>query len=216
MSATNRGAERRPHDAYRTPAFCVHRLLELRKWPKDCVWLDPCAGDGAIIDAVNSYYGDQASRIEWGAVEIRPECETVLADKTDWYFMGDFLTRREGVRTLIAPSGEKQPVNRLGIVLMNPPYSLAEEFIRASLDLNPIAVVALLRLNFLASAKRALWLRDAVPDVYVLPNRPSFTGEGTDATDYAWFVFYTQPEREGRVKVLNLTPAEERRGGVTE
>lgn len=47
----------------------------------------------------------------------------------------------------------------------------------------------LLRLNWLASQKRAFWLRKNTPSVYVLPKRPSFTGKGTDATDYCWAVW---------------------------
>ena len=79
----------------------------------------------------------------------------------------------------------------LTAVVTNPPYSLAEKFIRHARKLCPHAdLVFLLRLAFLASAKRLpLWQDVGIPDVYVLPNRPSFTGGGTDSADYAWFVW---------------------------
>lgn len=32
-------------------------------------------------------------------------------------------------------------------------------------------------------------MRSHTPDIYVLPNRPSFSGKGTDSIEYAWFVW---------------------------
>lgn len=48
----------------------------------------------------------------------------------------------------------------------------------------------LLRLAFLESKKRCdFWQKHPVSKLYVLSERPSFTGAGTDATAYAWFVW---------------------------
>ena len=48
----------------------------------------------------------------------------------------------------------------------------------------------LLRLNYLGSITRHDWWKEYSPtSLYVLSKRPSFTGKGTDATDYAWFVW---------------------------
>jgi hypothetical protein len=74
------------------------------------------------------------------------------------------------------------------VVVTNPPFSQSLEFVEACLRRAPI-VVMLLRLNWLASQKRNPFLREHTPSVYILPRRPSFTGTGTDATDYAWFVW---------------------------
>lgn len=41
------------------------------------------------------------------------------------------------------------------------------------------------------------------PDVYVLPQRPSFTGKGTDSTSYAWFVWTSAEKTEGKLQILN-------------
>ena len=50
-------------------------------------------------------------------------------------------------------------------------------------------VVMLLRINFLGSKKRyGFWKKNPPQAMYVLSKRPSFTGKGTDATEYAWFV----------------------------
>lgn len=73
------------------------------------------------------------------------------------------------------------------VIVTNPPYSLALEFISHALFVSP-NVYMLLRLNFLASQKRSVWFRQHEPSaLFVLSRRPSFTGIGTDATDYAWF-----------------------------
>ena len=55
------------------------------------------------------------------------------------------------------------------------------------------------------------------PDLYVLPNRPSFTKNGnTDSIEYAWFVWghdrYVSggQARPSVWKLLDLTPKEER------
>lgn len=87
-----------------------------------------------------------------------------------------------------------------------------------------------LRLNFLGSKKRCKWLQADMPDVYVLPNRPDFTGDGGDATEYAWFVWYSEEyyckydlrrhdSKVGQIIVLNVVeelpePAWERRDTV--
>lgn len=72
-------------------------------------------------------------------------------------------------------------------VVTNPPYSLAFEFAKHAVFYSK-EVFLLLRLNFLASKKRAYWFRQNEPSaLFVLSQRPSFTGTGTDATDYAWF-----------------------------
>ena len=74
-------------------------------------------------------------------------------------------------------------------VITNPPYSLAQEFVTKALDEYQF-VAMLLRLNFLGSRKRRDWWQTRLPtSLIVISKRPSFTGKGTDATEYAWFVW---------------------------
>ena len=48
----------------------------------------------------------------------------------------------------------------------------------------------LLRTNFLESEKRFKWWQEhPLSGLYTLHKRPSFTGRGTDATSYSWFVW---------------------------
>jgi len=99
---------------------------------------------------------------------------------------------------------------RFDVALTNPPFSLARPFVEHARGMAD-HVVMLLRLNFLASAGRAPWMRQDAPDVYVLPNRPSFTGKGTDSIDYAWFHWGPQVRSQGALRVLRPLPASERR-----
>jgi hypothetical protein len=92
----------------------------------------------------------------------------------------------EGVSYL---SGKSFPV--VDLIITNPPYTYAQEFLTVSLK-HCLGVVAyLLRINFLGTQKRRFWWQDKLPShLYVLSNRPSFTATGgTDATEYAWFVW---------------------------
>lgn len=192
MSATNRGATRIAHDNYPTPAWCVHRLLDVVSLPNSD-WLEPCAGDGAIIRAVRD------ARLlpdSWTAVELREECREALLPLADQVAIADFLSW--------APTCTSAPP--FAVAITNPPYSLARQIIDACL---PIAryTVMLLRLNFLGSAARCEWWRSMprMPDIYVLPNRPSFCRNekghaATDACEYGWYVW--GPESSGRVRVL--------------
>jgi hypothetical protein len=94
------------------------------------------------------------------------------------------------------------------VAISNPPFSLAQEFIDLCLQ-RATHTVMLLRLNFLSSEKRHEFMTNTRPDVYVLPNRPSFVGGGkTDSIEYAWFHWH--PEASGKLRILGLTPALDR------
>jgi hypothetical protein len=191
MSATNRSDVRDELDRYDTPEWCVRRLLEaapLFSNPYDGGrWLEPSAGCGAIVHAVDVWRnGADLLFPHWTQLDIAPRRAGIV--------QGDFLSARFD--------------RGFDVIIGNPPYRLAEDFARRAVGLAPV-VVFLLRLNWLASAKRAEWMREHTPSIYVLPNRPSFTGGGTDATDYAWFVWRKGVAPE--VKILATTPASERR-----
>lgn len=75
------------------------------------------------------------------------------------------------------------------LIITNPPFSIAKEFIDHSLELCNTCIM-LLRINYLGSISRHEWWKKQPPTaMFVLSKRPSFTGKGTDATDYAWFVW---------------------------
>lgn len=75
------------------------------------------------------------------------------------------------------------------LIVTNPPFSVALEFLEKSLE-EARTVAYLLRLNFLGSQKRKkFWQENPPTHIFVLSKRPSFTGKGTDSTEYAWFVW---------------------------
>jgi hypothetical protein len=198
MSATNRGAIRKANDGYATPGWCVDRLLERVALPGGH-WIEPCAGHGAIINRVESQRND----VEWSAIEIRPEHLRRLEEyRCRALRIGNFLELASKEHAAFWP--------RYDVAITNPPYHFAKQFVQACLPMAKV-VAMLLRVNLLASEERQPWLTRSMPDVYVLPNRPDFTGGGGDATEYAWMLFYPGDRRRGSVEVLDITPAAERK-----
>lgn len=201
MSATGRGAERKVNDAYSTPTWVIHRLLdEIGEALPRGAWLEPCAGAGNIIRAADTHRLN--FNPAWIAVDVADVIKTWEHPRVD---------RCHGDIRYMARGWYQHQDPRFRVAITNPPFSLAEAVIDACL---PIAdyVIMLLRTNYLESAKRAEFLRKFPPDVYVLPNRPSFTHNGrTDATSYAWFVWPPKRVRSyGRIRTLKVTPKEDR------
>lgn len=96
------------------------------------------------------------------------------ADGIDIRFGTDYLTTK------------CSPVD---LIITNPPFSLAKEFIEKAIT-EANTVIMLLRINFLGAQKRYTWWVENEPStLYVLSKRPSFTGTGTDSTEYAWYVW---------------------------
>jgi hypothetical protein len=92
------------------------------------------------------------------------------------------------------------------------------EFIRRSLELNTRYVVMLQRLNYIGTETRFPFMKMNPPDIYVLPNRPSFKSTGeTDSIEYAWFVWdkLNLVRPNGLYTMLNLTSKEERKADLT-
>lgn len=194
MSATGRGAKRADSDFYPTPAGATLAILRALNLPGGR-WLEPAAGEGAIIRAVNSTRAD----IDWTAVELREACRPhlVAADpRAEVIAPCDFLAME-------APRS-------FSVAILNPPFVLALPFVDRCLGMADW-VVALERTNWIASGTRNRWFRAHMPDVYVLSNRPSFTGNGsTDMAEYAWFVWPPGEHHRaiGRAEVLESNPGQ--------
>lgn len=207
MSSTNRGATRSPLDFYRTPAWCVRALWATCPHLRGVTEVyDPACGDGAILLALRDMDPVPGLHLYGSDVDMDRACEAAVA--------GFRVKALDYLSTSAGPM--LGYVETRSAVVMNPPYSLAEQFVRRALDIGHRArpVAALLRIAFLASQGRADWLATDAPDVYVLPRRPDFTGGGGDSADYAWMVWPAGPARtSGTVRVVPLehcanTPAE--------
>ena len=63
-------------------------------------------------------------------------------------------------------------------------------------------LIMLLRTAFLESKSRyEFWQKNKLNGLYVLSKRPSFTGNGTDATSYSWFIWDKSTEKQ-EIKVI--------------
>ncbi len=189
MTATVRGGDRTSLDTYPTPPWCVQSLTGALSLPPGN-WLEPSAGQGAIIRAVNR------SDVHWSAVEIDPTHEATLRPLVANVYMGDFLETQLGT---------------FDVVIGNPPFSKAPQFVERSLGLANI-VVMLLRLSFVSTKGRFHLMGHNAPDMYVLPDRPQFAGTNRDSSDYAWFVWHAnQNRRRGILHVLDPVPPANRK-----
>lgn len=160
MSATNRGCERKAYDFYATPPETVRAFLaNFDGISAGDRILEPSAGNGQIVKVLRE--GGYDNRID--AVELRPEERGALEALAGNVTIGSFF--------------DYEPDCGYDVIIGNPPYSLALDFIN-------------LRTNFLESEKRFKWWREhPLSGLYTLHKRPSFTGRGTDATSYSWFVW---------------------------
>ncbi len=195
MSSTNRGQRGGGEaDFFPTPAFPVHRLLERLPLPGGR-WLEPGAGDGAIIRAVNAARADVA----WTAVELREECRTVLEETGAQVEIGNFHEL----------AGDRWQ-RAFDVAMLNPPFSDALRFVTRCFALADW-VVALERLNWIESQQRHEFFSACMPDIYVV-GRIDFNGGGGDSIPYAWFVWPPGDRRRARgtIELLAQTPSVER------
>ncbi len=138
--------------------------------------LDPAAGDGRLLLPFQEF------GIDVRGFELREDLQQLCVGNGVPCAQRDSLTKPNWG----APSW----------IIMNPPFSMAEEFFRRAIDevRRGGSVAVLLRLGFLASQKREDFHDRFKTDLYVSPRRPPFakskkTGKlGSDNSDYAWFV----------------------------
>lgn len=180
MSATNRGTERKPYDFYATPVDVVKNFLNNYDLPKGNI-LEPSAGNGNVIKALR----DKGIQNNITAIEIREEEENDLNRLSDKVIIDNFL--------------DWTPDKEYGVIIGNPPYSIAREFMEKCFEIanENTVIIMLLRTAFLESKSRfEFWQEHPVTELYVLSKRPSFTGKGTDATSYSWFVWDNRQSKQ--------------------
>jgi hypothetical protein len=166
-------AGRHPHidrgyDCYSTPAVAIEALLTVESLPHH-IW-EPAAGRGNIVRY------------------LRDAGHVVVASDIWHYdfaldFEADFLAQVQ------APAGTE-------LILTNPPYRYATEFVVRALDLCP-RVILLCRLAFLESERRTHILDSGMLEaVHVFKRRlPMMHREGwsgpraSSAMAFAWFVW---------------------------
>ncbi|MCP4852340.1 MAG: hypothetical protein GY900_11480 [Actinomycetia bacterium] len=184
MSSAPKG-ERRALDAYYTPDDLARVLVEqLPIGPADYV-LEPNVGGGAFA---------RACGVRPGPVVVGVDIDPNAAGFADCHAFEchDFLD---------TPA----PKPDLNWVIGNPPFSLAREHVEHALTLAP-NVAFLLRLAFLESADRLpFWQGDGscLRKVWVLAERPSFTGGATDSAAYGFFWWSRHWQGASEIEVLS-------------
>jgi hypothetical protein len=167
MSAKGRGSKTDELDRYYTPTDLAEALVRVSGVEAGDLVLEPHVGGAAFALA--------AANLD--AEVVVGDLDPKARGLTGWpnAFVGDFLAYETSIR--------------FDWIIGNPPYSSAAAHIAKALTMAD-SVAFLLRLNFLASARRfVFWSKFPPAAVYVLAERPSFSGGGTDATDYGWFIW---------------------------
>jgi hypothetical protein len=157
----------RGDDLYETPDVAVHALLRVESLPQ-YIW-EPACGPGRIVNVLRS-----AGHTVVGSDLVD------YGDPTHFY-RRNFLS-------------ESKAPDRCQVILTNPPYKLANQFVAHALELCP-RVVMLLRLAFLESSRRnAILDGGRLARVHVFRNRlPMMHRAGwngpraTSSIPFAWF-----------------------------
>ena len=149
--------------------------------------LEPSAGNGNIVKVLRNTYKD----INITSCEIREEEYDNLSQYSNEVIIDDFLTRDFGER-------------KFNVIIGNPPYSLAMEFVNKCLNLleEDGVLIFLLRTAFLESKSRyEFWQENPLSGLYTLSKRPSFINGKTDACSYSWFVWRKQKTQQ-EIKII--------------
>lgn len=161
-------------DFFPTPPWATHALFDKIGPLTGVVW-EPACGDGAM------------------AKVIAERCPEATVFSTDLHHRGfgdsglNFLAMKYSCDHIVT----------------NPPYSLAEPFVRHALGVSKGTVAMLLKLNFLEGVKRKKLFEEHPPAwVYVFSRRIKFpmpSGAGGGVLAYAWFVWLPGGRHETRV-----------------
>jgi hypothetical protein len=158
-----------PGDLYDTPPEAVHALLKVEALPR-LIW-EPACGTGNIVMA------------------LREAGHEVFASDLNNRGCPDSESRVD----FLLPTG---PTRLFEAVVTNPPFSLAEQFVRVALERAPL-VIMLLRLAFYESDKRTNILDNAgLARIHVFANRlpmmhrVGWTGrKASSSIPFAWYVW---------------------------
>lgn len=196
--------QRIPDDAYTTPAWAVWAAM-----PRvdEVMFGSPSPARIRVVDA-----GCGSGAISKVIAEHRPTAQLIGVDVRP--VQSDYLAAVPGAEFVHADFLQCD-LHAVDLVVMNPPFKLGMEFVQHALEQtggpNGMAhgkVIALLRLNWLASQGRAPFFREHPPHVAVLPRRPGFLPDKpskTDGTEYAWFCWGIS---SGTWSLLHTRPAE--------
>lgn len=197
MSSTRKGSRGPSRDRYSTPHWCIDELTSRLSFsmptPK---WIvDLGAGDGRIGAAAREVF---EFRDPEGIVTLyRPDL--LLVEKFEDLTLDSMYSFESSWIGGSYPGESEDAIAKYtkfagpALFVSNPPYSQSLEFVEHTLKAlefyGPGSVaVFLLPLNWFGSLKRNSFHKQHPPArLTVLTPRPSFTGNGTDSNEYAWW-----------------------------
>ena len=156
---------RRPMDFYPTPPEVTHALMRYLELPRLTRVLEPASGDGAMAKVIAEYCPQVC------AYDIREDGFLLRQNQSQ-----DFLTE----------------TTNTDVIITNPPFNLAEQFIRHAITKAPIVAMLLKSQYWHAKTRTPLFKEH--PPAFVLPLnwRPDFrNGElgGSPTMEVAWSVW---------------------------
>ncbi len=179
------GFERVEGDRYWTEPWVTEALLDAVKF-RGLIW-EPACGRGDMADVLtDAGYDVTISDIAGDTLGCTNAAEA------------DFLT-------------QGSPGDTLFSIITNPPYVLAEEFLRKAIDLTARAggmVAMLLRNEYdCAASRRYLFEQEAFAEKLVLTRRPRWDdglGESSASPrhNFSWFVWYHHHSGPARIRWL--------------
>ncbi len=168
-------------DRHQTPGFCTRALLAHEQL-SGSIW-EPACGQGQIVEELlKAGYSDFFA--------------SDLLDGS-WSDTGyDFLTH--------------EMPGPIHTIVTNPPYSLAEPFVRRACEVAQRKVCLFMRLLFLESSRGVtLFSQTGLTRVYVLTQRVNFRDQKLGGMmAFAWFVWDKAVPWQGRVETRFINPGD--------
>jgi hypothetical protein len=185
--------DRDEHDFYIEPAWVADRLFACEPFAAGATVMDPACGTGNVLRAA------RAAGFHAVGIDIVARTEDPLVETQD-FMAGPWPAR-------MTP-GFQFP----DYIVSNPPFRLAESFVKHALQRATSKVAMLLPVSWLNGHKRSLWLEQTpLRRVWIISPRPSMppgavilAGEkpGGGKTDFAWFVWHRDYDGQPEVRFL--------------
>lgn len=180
MSTVWHPEQRAAGDYYTTDPEAVKVLLESKKvlwgWHKDFSYWEPACGSGNISKVLETHgYG-------------HPVISTDLHDRGYGTPGVDFL--------------QSKPSDGVKVIITNPPYSLADEFVKHAMEILPYdgVYLALQNINYLAGKGRYrdIYANGFLKHIWVYSGRINCYKNGIETghsspVNYAWFEYTPKP-----------------------
>ncbi len=166
-------------EAYFMPKGTLQVILDILQLKGTESILEPCAGEGNIVKHLRDVgHTGLITAIEYEK-EFIPELEQSGANQV---ICSSFFW----------PNCDIDSIGLFDVAIINPPFTKVEKFILHAYDYlkENGRLVVLMRLAHLVGVKRYSLFENCRPtSIYLLNQRPSFTGTSSDIGGYLWALF---------------------------